>query len=61
MSINPANGLSYSNMKAGTTYYFVTVFGDEMYEYMNNKRETIELSVYMEKTGEYGGVVSGIS
>lgn len=48
-------------MKAGTTYYFVTVFGDEMYEYMNNKRETIELSVYMEKTGEYGGVVSGIS
>lgn len=61
LSINPANGLSYSNMKAGTTYYFIMVFGDEMYEYMNNKRETIELTVFMEKTGEYGGVVSGIS
>ena len=58
--INPLTNISYKNMRAGTTYYFVFNIGDEMYEYRNNRRETIDLTIYMDKVGEYGAVIGGL-
>lgn len=60
-SINPFTNISYQNMLAGTTYYLILRVGDDAYEWLNNKRETIDLTIRMDKVGEYGAVIGGIS
>ena len=32
-----------------------------MYYWLNNKRETIDLTIRMDKVGEYGAVIGGVS
>ena len=60
-SINPFTNISYQNMLAGTTYYLILRVGDDAYEWLNNKRETIDLTIRMDKVGEYGAVIGGLS